>query len=765
MANQGRRFVGFDTVHENSLAQVRGKPEFIGDNSVAENALKIHVVGSTIAAGKLIQLDLKKVLEHKGVVAVVDARTIPGTNRIGPLANDEPVFAEKNILYYGQPLFAVAAETSELARAAAKLANIKYETGKPVVTIAQAKKQNSRLSADLVIKRGRSAPAIKNAEHSFVGQLSIGSQDHFYLEGQIAIAVPKLIDQLHIYSSTQDVFHLQTSIIRAIKNKDVVVECMRVGGSFGGKQTQSVRWAIISALVAQITNRAAILKLDRYSDLIMTGKRHDFEVDYQVGFDEKGIIKGVEIILSSRCGCSEDLSVLVNDNAALHVDNAYYLKNITVTSKRYKTNTVSNTVFRGSGKPQGIVVIERIIDEIAAKLSLDPLMVRINNLYGESTGMITHYGMRIEDQSMLAIINQLKRSSTYLKRRKTIIEFNASSPIIKRGITLMPVKIGAKSGKLNSSVQAGAFISIDKSGLIQVTLSSIEMGQGLYTKVSQIVAEVFQVDLSQITVNHPNSDVFIQRPGTTACTSLELAGKAAQQAAEILKQRLIEFATKKYGQLENKIKFTPEGIKISRKTVQFKTMIAQACADDVRLTAHGSFSAEKNHLNVKKAKDHPFSYFINAACVTEIAVDSLSGESKVLRVDILQDCGHSINSAIDTGQIEGGFIQGMGWMLMEQLQWNSKGELLVHGPGDYKIPVSSDIPEQFNVRLLKHGKPSQHGIFESMAVGELPLVLAISIHSAINQAVNSVKNEQRKAFPKISIPATPERILMAIHDH
>ena len=763
MNSKSHRFVGLDLGPDNAFEQVNGAPVFIDDIGVKENPLQVYVAGSRTACGKIIKLDLNEVEKFKGVEVVLKASDIPGENKTGTGVNDLPVLADKQILYYGQPLFAVAAQTIEIAKAAAKLAVIKYQVTDPVVDINQAIKQKSNLSADVVLKRGRSAPAIKNALHKQSGHFSIGAQEHFYLEGQIAMAIPKPIDQLVVYSSTQNTFDLRQSLIQSINHDDLIVESFRLGGSFGGKQTQSVQWAIIAALVAHKSGQPAVVRLDRTTDMIMTGKGHDFAVDYDVGFDDKGIIQGVEITLASRCGCSEDLSALVNDYALLHIDNAYYLKNITVTSKRYKTNTVTSTVLRGSGKAQGILAIERIIDEIAAVLGHDPLKVRMTNLYGDSSGRITPYGMRITDDSLSLIIDELKRTSTYQKRSKAIARFNVSSPIIKRGIALIPVKYGVSAAKLNQSAQSSAFVNVEHNGLIQVHICGAEMGQGLFTKITQIVAEVFQVEPSQISINSPRTDMFADMPTTTGSSSVDLNGRAVQRAAEKLKQRLIEFATKTYVQPESKIRFTAEGIKIGRKTVQFKTLVNQALTDNLKLSSNDSFAADNHSFDSKKGKGQPFSYFINGAAVAEVALDSLTGESKVKRVDILQDCGQSINPLIDIGQIEGGFIQGMGWMTMEELLWDQTGELLTDNTSTYKIPVCSDVPEQFNVRIWKHGKNDEHAIFNSKVVGELPLVLAISVYSAIIQAVASVKSE-RGALPKIDIPATPEKVLMALQN-
>lgn len=765
MASQSRRYAGQDRVHDNARPQVRGKSDYTDDLSISKQALPVYVSGSPVAAGKLLELDLEKVRQHGGVVAVVAAADIPGLNRLSAQVEDEPVFADKRIVYHGQPLFAVAASTLEIARKAAQLAVIRVEPDHPVVTIDQAVRAKSRLSEDVVLKKGRSAPAIKNAQYTISGTFSIGGQDHHYLENQTALCVPQPTGGLHVYSATQNIFQVRSAIIRSVGCRDVIVESLRVGGSFGGKLTQSNRWAIISALLALKAKKPVTVSLDKSGDTIMTGKGHEFDVGYRAGFDQQGIIKGVEITLATRCGCSDDYSSQVNDQAVLHVDNAYYLRNITVISKRCHTNTVPSTLFRGCGRSQGILVIERIIDEIAAALGLDPLRVRLNNLYGESTGQITHYGMRVETKTMLAMINEIRRTSTYLKRKKQIAQYNSASPVLKRGITLTPVKIGVSSAGLSDSAQAPALVNLEKNGQITIWTSSVEHGQGLYIKLAQVVAEVFQVDPSKITVNPPRSDVFAAFPESTGSSSLELNARAVQQASEILKQRLTDFASQEYHRPAEKIKFAAEGIKIGKKRVQFKTLVARACSRQLKLSAVGCFSAEKRTRDIISSNKYQFDDFVYGACVTEVAIDSLTGESKVIRVDLLQDCGQSVNPAIDTGQIEGGFIQGMGGMLMEETRWNSKGQIQTAGSRQYRIPLASDLPEEFHVRLYKSGKSVEHGSLNSKAVGELPLILAVSVYSAINQAVVAVKNEQGAGFPKIDVPATPERILLAIHDH
>ncbi len=762
MSNPGFKFVGQEYAHDSAELHVTGEAVYVDDILLPENSLYVFVQGSAIAAGKLTKLDLTKVKKTEGVMAVITAEDIPGENNIGPVVHDEPILTQGKILFAGQPIFAVAAQTLAQARDAAQYAKIEYQPKEPVITIEQALKANARVLPDAVIKRGRSSAVIKKAEYQLSGQLCIGGQDHFYLEGQVSLAVPQENGQMLVYCSTQHVSEVQELIARAlnVQNNEVVVETRRMGGAFGGKETQAAQWAVIAALIANQTKCPANLCLDRDSDMIMTGKRHDFNVDYKVGFNQKGVIEGLEVILASRCGCSADLSGPINDRAMFHIDNAYYLKDITITSKRLRTNTVSNTAFRGFGGPQGMMVIERIMDEVAQKLGLDALTVRSRNLYGKTTRNMTPYGMKVSDNVLPELIEQLKRNATYAKRRKLVEQFNQSSSIIKRGIALTPVKFGI-SFTTTFLNQAGALVHVYKDGSIHVNHGGTEMGQGLFIKVAQVVAEVFQVDPAHVKPCATRTDKIPNTSATAASSGADINGMAAKIAAEQIKQRLIEFAVKEYKISKASIKFAPEGIKIGRKTVRFKTLAYQAYLARTSLSAQGFYATPKIHYDAAKGKGRPFYYFAYGAAVTEVAIDTLTGESKVLRVDILHDCGQSLNPAVDMGQIEGGFVQGMGWLTTEELYWDKQGHLQTHAPSTYKIPACSDVPQTFNVKIWNKGKNLEPTIFRSKAVGEPPLMLAISVYSALTHAIASMKSGAD--LPRLDAPLTPERILMAIN--
>ncbi len=762
VAKPALKFVGQEYPHDSAELHVSGEAVYIDDILLPENTLQVFVQGSSIAAGKLTKLDLTKVRKYKDAIAVVEATDIIGENNIGPVVHDEPVFANKKILFAGQPLFAVAAGTIEQARQAATLAKIEYQFKEPILTIEQALKANSRVLPDVMIKRGRSSTSIKKAEHNLGGEFYIGGQDHFYLEGQVSLAVPQENGQMLVYCSTQHVSEVQELIARALdlENNQVVVETRRMGGAFGGKQTQAAQWAVIAALIADQSKRPANLCLDRDSDMLMTGKCHDFKIEYKAGFNSKGVLEGLEVSLASRCGCSTDLSGPINDRAMFHVDNAYYIKDITITSKRLKTNTVSNTAFRGFGGPQGMIVIERIMDEMAKKLQLDPVIVRSRNLYGKTTRNMTPYGMKVSDNVLPELIEQLKRNATYTKRRKLVDQFNKSSPVIKRGIALTPVKFGI-SFTTTFLNQAGALVHVYKDGSIHVNHGGTEMGQGLFIKIAQVVAEVFQVNPVHVKPCATRTDKIPNTSATAASSGSDVNGMAAKIAAEEIKQRLVEFAMEEYKVAKSSVKFTPEGIKIGRKTVRFKTLAYQAYSARISLSAQDFYATPKIHYDATKGKGRPFYYFSYGAAVSEVAIDTLTGESRVIRVDILHDCGQSLNPAVDMGQIEGGFVQGMGWLTTEELYWDEQGHLQTHAPSSYKIPTCSDVPETFNVKIWNKGKNTEQTIFCSKAVGEPPLMLAISVYNALTQAIAAAKSNDE--LPRVDTPVTPERILMAIN--
>ncbi len=753
--------VGTPQPHESAHLHVSGEARYIDDIPEPKGTLYAAIGMSTRAHARIKSMDLSAVHEAIGVVAVVTAEDIPGVNDAGSMLQDHPLFAERRVQHVGQPIFAVAATSAEHARRAALGAVIEYEDLEAILDVDAALQKQSFVLPTTELSRGDAKTAINNAPHRLRGRFRIGGQDHFYLEGHVAFAVPKEGGDMLVYSSTQHPGEVQLVVAHALGKsaKDVVVECRRMGGGFGGKETQPAWFAAIAAVLADHTGRAVKLRLDRDDDMVISGKRHDFRVDYDVGFDGKGGIQGIDLRLASRCGMSADLSGPVNDRTIFHSDNSYYLENVTITSRRCKTNTVSNTAFRGFGGPQGMMAIEYVIDEIARDLKADPLDVRKQNFYGIGKRDVTPYGMKVEDNILLKLVPELERTSAYRDRRRRIDAYNANSEFLKRGIALTPVKFGISFTATHYN-QAGALILIYTDGTVHLNHGGTEMGQGLFTKVAQVVAEELQIDIGLIRCTATDTARVPNASATAASSGSDLNGMAARAAARTLKQRLTRFAADEYDVAPKQVVFHNGEVRVGADKLSFAELVRRAWLGRVSLSATGFYRTPKIHYDRKTLTGRPFYYFAYGAAVSEVVIDVLTGEYKVLRVDILHDVGKSLNPAIDMGQIEGGFIQGMGWLTTEELWWNEAGELQTHAPSTYKIPVASDLPEQFNVQLLATGRNREPTIHRSKAVGEPPLMLAISVFHAIKDAVASVG--QHQLSPRLDAPATPEEVLMAI---
>ncbi len=765
--------IGFSKKHESADQHVTGEAVYIDDRPETINLLHASVGQSRLAHANITSMDLTAVEKAEGVVAVIAVDDIPGHNDIGPVFPGDLVFAKSKVEFIGQALFAVAATSHDLARKAVKLAKIEYEELEPVLSIKHALKKQNFVRPPYSMKRGNSEQAIQNAEHRLEGKIAIAGQEHFYLEGQVSIAEPGENDEMLIYSSSQHPSEVQKLVAEVLKlslNK-VVVDTRRMGGAFGGKETQAAPWACIAALLANKTKRAVKFRLSRVDDMCMTGKRHPFENHYRVGFDANGQIKGIDIVVNGNCGFSPDLSDAIVDRAMFHSDNAYYLDQATITGNRCKTNTVSHTAFRGFGGPQGMMTIEMVMDDIARFLNIDPLEIRKLNLYGkELYGNLsgsqprnqTHYKQLVEHNNLAELIDQLEKSSNYQKRRKEIASFNQNNTILKKGIALTPVKFGI-SFTVQHLNQAGALVHIYTDGTIHLNHGGTEMGQGLFTKIAQIVANEFSVDLDTIGVSATRTDKVPNTSPTAASSGTDLNGKAAQAAAIIIKQRLIKFACEKYLVTEDKIFFQNNRVLIEDEQnteISFADFVQQAYMARVSLSSTGFYKTPKIHFDREKGEGRPFFYYATGAAVSEVIIDTLTGENKLLRVDILQDVGQSLNPAIDIGQIEGGFVQGLGWLTTEELLWDDKGRLLSNNAATYKIPAISDIPEDFRVELLEQADNPEQTIYNSKAVGEPPFMLSISVWSALKDAISSVADYQTS--PALDTPATPERVLWAV---
>jgi len=745
--------------HDSGAKHVQGNAEYIDDIPEPIGTLHVAVGGSPIARGTLTGLDLDDVRKMPGVVAVITAADIPGKNDISPSHADEPVFVNDRVDFHNQPVFAVAATSRDAARRAVLRGKIEVDAQTPNVTVEQGRASGEIVLPDYAFINGDAANAIAAATLRDAGTLQVGGQEHFYLEGQIGLAIPGEDGAVVVYSSTQHPSEVQHIVARVLALPDSFVTCRvrRMGGGFGGKETQATQWAVIAALAARVTGKPCKLRLDRDADMAMTGKRHDFAVAYEVGYERDGRIRAVNLDLDARCGCSADVSTGVVDRAMFHADNAYFLPENRIYSRRVKTNTVSNTAFRGFGGPQGMMAIERVIDAIAWKLGLDPLDVRKANLYAPGRD-VTPYGQTVEDwDTAPRLIEQLERSSNYRARRKEIAAFNARSPILKRGIALTPVKFGI-SFTLTHLNQAGALVHVYQDGSVHLNHGGTEMGQGLFQKVAQIAAEEFGIGLERVHITATATDKVPNTSATAASSGTDLNGMAVQIAAREIKARLTRFASEAYGVSEDHIAFRDDRVFIGNESILFGELTKKAYAARVHMSAAGFYKTPKLHWDRDKGKGRPFLYYAYGASCSEVVIDILTGEMKLRRVDIVHDVGRSINPALDIGQIEGGFVQGMGWLTTEELVYDDKGRLLTHAPSTYKIPVASDVPVDFRVALFD-GANREETVYRSKAVGEPPLMLAISVFAAIADAIHSL-NPGKPV--ELDAPATPEAIRKAV---
>ncbi|MGE5767059.1 MAG: xanthine dehydrogenase molybdopterin binding subunit [Bacteroidota bacterium] len=747
--------------HDSGHKHVAGAADYADDLPEPRGLLHLCLGLSTVAHARLRRVDLAAVRAAPGVVAVLTAADIPGLNDISPThRHDEPILAEDVVEYAGQPVFVVAAETRDQARRAARLAVLDTEPLPAVLSFDAARAAGALVTEPMTLQRGDAAAALAKAPRRLKGRMSVGGQEHFYLEGQIALAIPGEDDEVKVISSTQHPTEIQTMVAAAlgVPANAVTTEVRRMGGAFGGKETQGNLFAVVAALVAKKTGRAAKIRPDRDDDFLITGKRHDFEIDYDVGFDDEGSILAVDMTYAARCGWSADLSGPVTDRTLFHADNCYYFPDVRLASLPLKTNTCSHTAFRGFGGPQGMIGGERVIEEIAFALGKDPLEIRKRNLYGPGRD-IAPYHQQVEDNIAPDIIAKLERDCDYQARRQAIREFNARSPVLKRGIALTPVKFGI-SFTLTAYNQAGALVHIYRDGSIHLNHGGTEMGQGLYTKVAQVVAEAFQVDIDRVRITATSTGKVPNTSATAASSGSDINGMAALAACDTIKGRLVDFAADHWGVPREQIEFLPGFVRVGNQKIAFAELIEAAYMGRVSLSSTGFYKTPKIHWDRKAGKGRPFYYYSYGAAACEAVVDTLTGEYRIERVDILHDCGASLNPALDLGQIEGGFVQGMGWLTTEELWWDGEGRLRTHAPSTYKIPACGDRPRVFNVALLQDSPNREETVYRSKAVGEPPLMLAISVLHALSDAVASVADY--RLCPRLDAPATPERVLMTI---
>ncbi|WP_313089678.1 xanthine dehydrogenase molybdopterin binding subunit, partial [Pseudomonas sp.] len=673
--------VGRSVKHDSAPKHVTGEAVYVDDRLEFPNQLHVYARMSDRAHARIVRIDTAPCYAVPGVAIAITAQDVPGQLDIGAVMPGDPLLADGKVEYVGQPVIAVAADSLETARKAAMAAIIEYEDLEPVIDVVDALRKKHFVLDSHTHKRGDSATALSGAPRRLQGSLHIGGQEHFYLETQVSSVMPTEDGGMIVYTSTQNPTEVQklVSEVLGVSMNKIVIDMRRMGGGFGGKETQAAGPACMCAVIAHLTGRPTKMRLPRMEDMTMTGKRHPFYVEYDVGFDDDGLLHGIEIDLAGNCGYSPDLSGSIVDRAMFHSDNAYYLGDATINGHRCKTNLASNTAYRGFGGPQGMVAIEEIMDAVARELGKDPLDVRKRNYYGKTERNVTPYYQTVEHNMLEEMTAELEASSEYAKRREEIRAFNAKSPILKKGLSLTPVKFGISftASFLN---QAGALVHVYTDGSIHLNHGGTEMGQGLNVKVAQVVAEVFQVDIDRIQITATNTDKVPNTSPTAASSGADLNGKAAQNAAQTIKQRLIEFAARHYQVTEEDVEFKNGQVRVRDQYVSFDELIQQAYFGQVSLSSTGFYRTPKIYYDRSQARGRPFYYFAYGAACSEVIVDTLTGEYKMLRSDILHDVGASLNPAIDIGQVEGGFVQGMGWLTMEELVWNDKGKLMTSGP-------------------------------------------------------------------------------------
>ncbi|MBE0463976.1 MAG: xanthine dehydrogenase molybdopterin binding subunit [Halomonadaceae bacterium] len=764
--SSGARQAGQSSIHESAEKHVTGKAAYIDDLKTPSDALHVALGLSPVAHGRLTELNLDAVKQASGVIDVITFHDVPGDTDIGPVFPGDPIFVDQEISYAGQCLFAVAATSLDSARRAVKLASIEIDEQPASLDPVTATQREEFVRPPHVQERGDWQQALRKATYTVESELSVGGQEHFYLEGQACVVLPTEDEGVIVHTSNQHPSETQKLVaeVLGIPLHAVTVEVRRMGGGFGGKETQASPWACIAAIIARRTGKATRLRLPRSEDMRVTGKRHPFHNRYKLAIDQQGIIQGGEISVIGDCGYSPDLSDAIVDRAMFHTDNAYSLGDARVVGHRAKTHTASNTAFRGFGGPQGMMIIEAAMDDIARQVGEDPLTIRKRNFYRDGRDT-THYGQHVDQRQLLhTLVEALEADSDYWARRKAIKTFNAKSPVIKKGLALTPVKFGISFTAQHLN-QAGALLHVYTDGSVMINHGGTEMGQGLHTKICQVVARELGLSLEQVRITATRTDKVPNTSPTAASSGADLNGMAARDAASKLRERLFDFAASHFtAGLDREGMRLEDGMLVSgsnesEQRIPWGELIQTAYLNRISLSEKGFYATPLIHYNRATGQGRPFYYYAFGAAVSEVSVDMLTGEYQVDRVDILHDVGTSLNPAIDIGQVEGGFIQGMGWLTSEELKWNTKGVLISDGPATYKIPTYGDLPSVFNVALMEGHPNSMASLYRSKAVGEPPLMLGISVWSALRDALSSLTNYATS--PRLDTPATPERVMLA----
>lgn len=749
--------------HDSAALHVTGQARYVDDIPTPRGTLHLAFGLSSIARGQIAAMDLSKVRAASGVVAVLTADDLPFENDVSPSIHDEPLLSDGAIHYLGQPIFLVVADSHLNARKAARLGEISFTQETPILTIEDALAADSRFEdGPRIWSAGDASQALKDAPKSLSGSITMGGQEHFYLEGQAALAQPQDNGDMEVNSSTQHPTEIQHKVAHAIgvPMNAVRVETRRMGGGFGGKESQGNALAVACAIAAQKTGRACKMRYDRDDDMVITGKRHDFRIDYDVGFDETGRVLGIDFRHYARCGWAQDLSLPVADRAMLHSDNAYQLDNIRIESHRLKTNMQSATAYRGFGGPQGMLGIERVMDHVAHELGMDPTEVRRVNFYddagqNQTRANVTPYGQDVTDFVLHDLVSQLEETSNYKARRAAVREWNAANPILKKGIALTPVKFGI-SFTLTHLNQAGALAHVYQDGSIQMNHGGTEMGQGLNQKVAQVAASRFGVPLDFVKITATDTGKVPNTSATAASSGSDLNGMAVKIACDTIRDRMAQHLAEQHQCALADVRFADGHVDVAGNRMSFAEA-AKACYEArVSLSSTGFYKTPDLAWDRIKGQGRPFYYFAYGAAVTEVVIDTLTGENRILRADLLHDAGSSLNPALDIGQVEGAYVQGAGWLTTEELVWDDNGNLRTHAPSTYKIPACSDRPDIFNVALYEN-ENTEDTIYRSKAVGEPPFMLGISALMALSDAVGACGS----AYPDLDAPATAERVYLA----
>ncbi|MBT3207792.1 MAG: xanthine dehydrogenase molybdopterin binding subunit [Bacteroidetes bacterium] len=758
------------TYHESAKLHVTGTAKYIDDIETDNRIIRGFVFKSEFAHAKILSFDLSEAKKVKGVHAIVSYKDIPGENQMGPVIHDEEVLASQKVGFIGQAIFLIAAENEEIANEAKSLIIIEFEPLKPVITIEQAIECGDFFQEERKIECGNFEEAYHKSQNKIEGRFKTGAQEHWYLETQVCLALPGEGDEIKIFSSTQNPTETQCIIAEVlnISNKDIEVENRRLGGAFGGKETQANHIASWTALLCKTTKRPVKMRLQRKEDQIMTGKRHPFLINYKAAFESNGEITAMSSELNSNWGYSCDLSMAILERAMLHSENCYYIPNARIIGKAWKTNLPPNTAFRGFGAPQAIAAIELIIDKIARYLKIDAAIVRERNFYGIENEKTTPYGQIFTNSVINLIYTELSESSDYFNRRKHINEFNNKNEFVKKGMAISPVKFGISftTAFLN---QAGALVNIYKDGSVIVNHGGVEMGQGLHTKIQQIAANELGIQLDNIKVSPTNTSKVPNSSPTAASSSTDLNGMAVKIAIDKLKNRIAKVVIELFNKENEGTKYLFENLIFkhdfiydaldTKKKISFKNAVLKTYLNRESLSATGFYKTPGIDFDRKSGKGNPFFYFAQGMSISEVLLDTLTGNCKILQTDILHDAGKSINIEIDKGQIVGGFLQGVGWCTTEECKWDSSGNLLNNSPETYKIPTTDDIPEKLIVNFYENSK-NENTIRQSKAIGEPPFMLGLSVWLALKDAISAVGNHIIE--PDYFLPATNENILLSI---